>query len=52
MEKNLEELKKFSTAELCRELETRGGVSPIFIDPYEEKKLKLEGPMLVFLVID
>lgn len=40
------ELKKFKTYELVEELSKREGVEKIYIEPYQEIKVKIEGPMI------
>lgn len=42
----------FSTKELHDELITRGGVETFILEPYETKKIEVEGPATLFIVID
>ena len=46
------ELKDIPTCELVEELMKREGVNTIILDPYQTKKIKVEGPMIVLKVID
>lgn len=45
-------LKGISTRELCDELRLREGVEEIWLDPYEERDIHVEGWASVFIVID
>lgn len=52
MKEKENELKKFKTYELVEELSKREGVEKIYIEPYQEIKVKIEGPMIILKVID
>ena len=43
MKEKENELKKFKTYELVEELNKREGVEKIYIEPYQEIKIKVEG---------
>ncbi|WP_462335350.1 BC1881 family protein [Fusobacterium varium] len=45
-------LKEYSTKELHDELLTRGGVEVVYIEPYNEKEMLVEGPATVLIIID
>lgn len=45
-------LKDISTKELVEELSRREGVEKIIIEPYAEKEIAVNGPMIVLKVID
>lgn len=45
-------LKFLKTKDLHNELITRSGVETYFIEPYESKNIKAEGPATVFVIID
>ncbi len=47
-----EMLKKFKTFELVTELEKREGVEKTTAEPYEEKKITVDGPAVILIVID
>ena len=51
MKEKENELKKFKTYELVEELNKRG-VEKIYIEPYQESEIKVEGPMIILKVID
>lgn len=46
------ELKDFSTKELCDELARREGVGTVECKPYEPMAIQVDGPAIVFVVID
>lgn len=46
------DLKNISTKKLVEELEKRNGVNMITAEPYEDKKIKVNGPALVLIVVD
>ena len=48
----MEELKKYSTAQLVEELRTREGVTEKIAEPYETLETEVEGPAIVLTVID
>lgn len=52
MKEKENELKKFKTYELVEELNKREGVEKIYIEPYQEIKIKVEGPMIILKIID
>ena len=52
MKEKENELKKFKTYELVEELNKREGEEKIYIEPYQEIKIKVEGPMIILKVID
>jgi len=43
---------KVSTCALCNELEKREGVVWRIVDPYEEHTVTVEGPVVLYIVID
>lgn len=45
-------LKIAKTCELVSELKLREGVKTIVVDPYEKEKMLVEGPAIVFIVVD
>lgn len=48
----MEELKKFSTAQLVEELKTREGVDIKIAEPYETLNDEVEGPATVLIIVD
>ena len=48
----MNELKDISTKGLVEELSKRAGVEKAIIEPYEEKEIAVNGPMIVLKVID
>lgn len=48
----MDELKKYSTAQLVEELRTREGVTEKIAEPYEILKTEVEGPAIVLIVVD
>ena len=42
----------FETKELVEELKQREGVKTIVAEPYDLKELKIEGPAILFVVMD
>lgn len=47
-----EKLKSFETRELVEELRKREGVAFEVAEPYEKKKVDIEGPAIMLIVID
>lgn len=45
-------LSNYKTCELVEELKTREGVETHWAEPYEDKNIQVNGPALVFVVID
>lgn len=45
-------LSKYRTCELCEELEKREGVETRTVNPYEDQAITVNGPAIVFVVID
>lgn len=45
-------MKEFSTKELVEELKKRSGVKTEYAEPYQDKKLCINGPAIVLIVID
>lgn len=45
-------IKDYSTKELCEELQKREGVEVDIIDPYIDRQFTVNGPALVFVVVD
>lgn len=50
--KNVNNLKEIKTCELVEELKTREGVEVHLAEPYEDLEVKVNGPAIVFVVID
>lgn len=50
--KGMSDLQEAYTCELCRELEKREGVQTIWVRPYEDKTIEVNGPAYVYVVID
>lgn len=50
--RGLEELKKFETFQLVRELEKRAGVEIKTAEPYEELEINVEGPAILLVIKD
>ncbi len=46
------ELSEIKTCELVAELRSREGVKTIRAEPYQKKEISVEGPAVVFVVID
>ena len=46
------DLSKVNTCDLVKELKSREGVSTITAEPYQEKKISIEGPAVILVVID
>lgn len=47
-----EYLKDMPTAGLVEELSHREGVEKIIIEPYEDKEIEVNGPMIILKVMD
>ena len=45
-------LSEIRTCELVAELRSREGVETIRAEPYQKKEISVEGPAVVFVVID
>lgn len=46
------EIKNITTKELVEELKTRDGVEIKIIDPYQDEIINVNGPCVVFIVVD
>ena len=45
-------MKRYKTSELVAELEKREGVEKTTAEPYEKKKITVEGPAIILVVVD
>ncbi|MBM6745249.1 BC1881 family protein [Drancourtella massiliensis] len=45
-------LKEYSTHDLVNELEGREGVSTEYAEPHQDKKLSVNGPAKILVIID
>lgn len=45
-------LEKISTKELVEELKEREGVKTEYAEPYQDKKLSVNGPAVILIIID
>ena len=52
MVENVFDIHKISTCELVKELETREGVQTTWLEPYQNETFTVEGPAIIFTVID
>lgn len=48
----MEELKRISTSELVKELETREGVEVTTAEPHKDKSFTINGPAVILTVTD
>lgn len=46
------DMSQIYTCDIVKELEKREGVDYVIVDPYEVKKIEVEGPAIVLIVID
>jgi len=46
------DLSQISTKDLIEELKIRDGVKTVIAEPYKDIKLKVNGPAIVFKVVD
>ena len=46
------DLSKVKTSELVVELKTREGVEMVIADPYQKGEVSVEGPAVIFVVMD
>ena len=48
----MEELKKYTTAQIVRELSSRESVEKIIAETYKALNVKIEGPAIILIVTD
>lgn len=48
----LDELKQYTTKELFQELKCRDGISEEYAEPHKDKKLSVNGPAEILIIID
>lgn len=52
MKRNKTEIRNYKTCELVEELKTREGVETHVAEPYEDVNVQVNGPAIVFVIID